>query len=109
MRVNPPAHGEAFDWRSEDGHVLTKNGIWTIAGFVGVNASAIGVMSLIDRNASPAFALAIALVGALLATFAWRSACRVFAGSETAAPQQARPPVDRSTSGLTTLIGAPEA
>jgi len=100
------------DWRSENGLALTRNGIWTIAGFIGVNMLVVGLLSLIHGEAGPLSALALALAGGLLAMFAWRSAYRVLDridATDAATPERGRLAATGSTSGFTTLIGAPEA
>ena len=112
MRVNQLSQHEVFDWRSKTGRALAKNGVWTIAGFVGANTFVIGLLSLFHGDMSLLSALALALAGGLLTTFAWRSAYRVLdpiGATDATTPQRGRLAASGSTSGFTTLIGAPEA
>jgi hypothetical protein len=112
MRADQSARNRIVDLRSEAGRALAKIGVWMIVGYVGASTLALGLLRLFNGEGNPLSALSFALAGGALAMYAWRSGYRVVDRiDEPAAPvhAQARLTADRSTSGLTTLIGAPEA
>ena len=111
MRANELHRNAAIDLRSETGRALARSGAWLIAAYAGASAVAIGVLHLIQHEGSPLPALLLVLAGAAWAVVAWRSAYRAIdrIDSATTGTAYARKAAERNTSGLTTLIGAPEA
>ena len=100
------------DLRRESGRALVKSGMWMIVGYTGASVSALGLAWLFDGYANPLAALALVLAGGALALYGWRSGYRVLDRIDapvTPVAGQARAAASRSASGLTTLIGAPEA
>ena len=83
-----------------------------IVGYVSASTFALGLARLFNSEGSPLSALAFVLAGGALALYAWRRGYRVLCRIDTLvtpAAGQARAAANRSASGLTTLIGAPEA
>ncbi len=112
MRANQYIRNKVFELRSETGRALTTCGIWMLAAYAGASTLLIGLLRLIHEESAPSSALTLMLAGGALAAFAWRRAYRVLDRIETARAAtcgQARMPASRNTSGLTTLVGAPEA
>lgn len=100
-----------IDLRSRTGRALVKSALWMIVGYIGASALTFGLLSLFHGEGSLLSAPAFMLGGGALAAYAWRSGYRILdrlEASDEAAPDQGRA-ATRSTSGLTTLIGAPEA
>jgi hypothetical protein len=113
MRAKQLPRTATVDLRSEAGRALSKSGMWMIVAYVGASTLTIGLLRLVHGEGSSLSALLFVLAGGALAAFAWRSAYRVIdridASPAAAAHEEGRSPAGRSTSGLTTLIGAPEA
>lgn len=112
MRADQSARNRIVDLRSEAGRALAKSGMWMIVGYVGASMFTLGLLRLFNGEGNPPSALSFVLAGGALAMYAWRSGYRVvdrFGEPAAPIPGQARLAADRSTSGLTTLIGAPEA
>jgi hypothetical protein len=112
MRADQSARNRIVDLRSEAGRALAKSAMWMIVGYVGASTFMLGLLRLFNGEGYPLSALSFVLAGGALAMYAWRSGYRVLDGIDEPAapiPGQARVAADRSASGLTTLIGAPEA
>jgi len=112
METNHLLRRRVVDLRSPSGRALLKGAMWMIVGYVGASTFALGLARLFNGEGSPLSAFAFVLAGGALALYAWRSSYRVFDRIEapaTPAATQARAAATRSASGLTTLIGAPEA
>jgi hypothetical protein len=112
MRADQSARNRIVDLRSEAGRALAKSGMWLIIGYAGASTLTLGLLRLFSGEGNPLSALSFVLAGGALATYAWRSGYRVIDRFDEAASSttgQARLAADRSTSALTTLIGAPEA
>jgi hypothetical protein len=112
MRADQSARNRIVDLRSEAGCALAKSGMWMIVGYVGASTLTLGLLRLFNGEGNPLSALSFVLAGGALAMYAWRNGYRVLDRIDAPAvpiPGQARVAADRSTSGLTTLIGAPEA
>jgi hypothetical protein len=111
MRAHSVPSHIPIDLRSQAGRALVKSALWMIVGYIGASALTIGLLSLFHGKGSLLSALAVMLGGGWLAAYAWHSSYRILDRMEAPdepAPDQARAAA-RSTSGLTTLIGAPEA
>ena len=100
-----------FDLRNETGRALAKSGLWMIVGYIGASTLTLGLLSIFSGEGNPLTALVFVFAGGALATYAWRSAYRVLDRIDTDTPitGQTRVAASRSTSGLTTLVGVPEA
>lgn len=112
METNQSLRRHAVDLRSPSGRALLKGSMWMVVGYVGVSTLALGLARLFNSQGSPLSALAFVLAGGTLALYAWRSGYRVFDRIEASivpAAAEARAAANRRASGLTTLIGAPEA
>jgi hypothetical protein len=111
MRANELHRNAVIDLRTETGRALARSGAWLIAAYVGASAVAIGVLHLIQNEGNPLPALLLVFAGGAWADVAWRSAYRAIdrVDAVTTGPAYARKAAERNTSGLTTLIGAPEA
>ena len=112
MLANQLRRNRVIDLRSESGRALAKSGMWMIVGYVGVSVLALGLAWLLHGERNPLSGLALLLAGGALALHGWRSGYRVLDRIDapvTPVAGQARAAANRSTSGLTTLIGAPEA
>ena len=82
-----------------------------VVGYLGASTFALGLARLLQGEGAVLPALAFVLAGGALAINAWRSGYRALDGTGIAAAPvdgQARAGI-RSASGLTTLVGAPEA
>ena len=60
------------DYRNASWRAFIVSGLWLRAGFVGASVFAIAVIALFSGEWGPATALASALAGGLVATYAWR-------------------------------------
>jgi hypothetical protein len=111
MRATHSIRNEAVDLRTESGRAPVRSGMWLIVGYLGASAVMLGLLSLFHGQGNPLPALGYVVAGGALAAYSWRSAHRAADGIRTDAPSagQARVAATRSASGLTTLVGAPEA
>jgi hypothetical protein len=107
MRAPSVPPNASVDLRSETGRALAKSALWMIVGYIGASTFTFGLLSWVHAEGSALSALAFVLAGGGFAAYAWRSAYRVVAQID--APVVAPSHQVRSTSGLTTLIGAPDA
>jgi len=60
--------------RKEAGPAPVICGLWLRVGFIGASAVAVGLMQLFGSDVKALPALALAIVGGLLATYSWRRA-----------------------------------
>ena len=109
MRDSQYVRNKVTELRSETGRALTGCALWLIAAYAGASSLMIGVMRLIYREGGTLSALTWMLAGGAVAAFAWHRAFRAVDRVEAVTSAQARLPATRSTSGLTTLVGAPAA
>jgi hypothetical protein len=112
METKQSLRRRAVDLRSPSGRALFRGAMWMVVGYAGASTFALGIARLFNSEGSPLSAFACLLAGGALALYAWRRSYHVFdriEASVTPASTQARAAATRSASGLTTLIGAPEA
>ena len=107
MRAHSAPPNASVDLRSETGRALAKSALWMIGGYIGASTFTFGLLSLVHAEGSVLSALAFVLAGGGFAAYAWRSAYR--AVDQIDAPVVAPSHQVRSTSGLTTLTGVPDA
>ena len=94
------------------GAALFKSGAWIVVGYLGASTFASGAARLLFGEGALLAGVTFVLAGGALAIYGWRRGYRILdrtRGAATPDIGQAYPADARSTSGLTTLIGAPDA
>ena len=111
MRTTQYTRNKVVDLGIESRRALAKSGLSMIVGYIGASTLMLGLLSIFHGEGNPLAALVFLFAGGALAVYAWRSAYRVLGRVDTDTPiaGQARMAASRSASGLTTLVGVPEA